>query len=710
MSSLMTSSGGRWIGSWALVAFVLAGALLFVDARAAHAQSAGYRDFSYAAPSGTPFAPTGEKPQSKLWFNDGIWWGSLFDGSPEAGEDPSGQYEIYRFDQATQRWSETNVPLDTRNTSKADTLWDGQHLYVATAVPSNSTSDPKAYVLRYSYNAATKTYTRDPGFPVVVAPVSGGAGGIEAIVVDKDSTGKFWVTYAQRNAQGVYGVYVNRSTSADGATWGTPFVLPVAGTSVTGDDISAVVRFDSNKIGVMWSNQNDGTFYFATHNDGDPDNVWQGRVASQCPRCADDHISLASLEADSAGRVYAAVKTSLNDATTSNPGDPLVWLLVLGTNGSWKPPAVFGRVQDDHTRPIVKIDQTNRKVYVFATAPCCDGGTIYYKRANLADSISFPSGRGTPFIQSSTDTHINNVTSSKQNLTAASGLLLLASDDTSDFYLHNSLELAPPDTTITSGPSGTVNTSSASFGFSSTETGSTFECALDAAAFSGCASPKSYAGLANGSHTFEVRATDAAGNTDATPASRTWTVDAMQSRSIPCVIDTKIAEKSPTKIYGSAATNGMDGDEPKGSDRDIYALIKCDVSGVPSNADIFSASVTLNVTNPSAQTYEAYELKRTWAEPEATWNVYASGKPWEVAGARGPLDRSAAVVGAATPSATGKYTFALSSSVAQNWLSNPANNRGMILADPGNADGADFSSGEAAPSLLPQINVTYVLP
>lgn len=82
----------------------------------------------------------------------------------------------------------------------------------------------------------------------------------------------------------------------------------------------------------------------------------------------------------------------------------------------------------------------------------------------------------------------------------------------------------PPNTTITSGPSGKTASADANFAFSSTEPGS-FECRLDSGSWSACASPKSYSDLAQGSHTFEVRAVDVSGNVDPTPATATFSVD-----------------------------------------------------------------------------------------------------------------------------------------------------------------------------------------
>jgi hypothetical protein len=84
----------------------------------------------------------------------------------------------------------------------------------------------------------------------------------------------------------------------------------------------------------------------------------------------------------------------------------------------------------------------------------------------------------------------------------------------------------PPETTITATPGTLVASGTASFSFDASEAGSSFECSLDGAPFGACASPRAYSGLGDGAHSFAVRATDGAGNTDASPAGHVWTVDA----------------------------------------------------------------------------------------------------------------------------------------------------------------------------------------
>ena len=84
-------------------------------------------------------------------------------------------------------------------------------------------------------------------------------------------------------------------------------------------------------------------------------------------------------------------------------------------------------------------------------------------------------------------------------------------------------DTTPPDTTITGMPTNPSNVANPTFTFTSTEAGSTFQCSLDGAPFSACSSPTTVT-VANGVHTFQVRAIDPAGNVDPTPASFTWTV------------------------------------------------------------------------------------------------------------------------------------------------------------------------------------------
>jgi len=420
------------------------------------ADGAGYIDFSFYYPSiagnftspDLVQTPTGEKPQSKLWYNDGRWWADLFNSA-------AGDYHIYSLDMNSQEWSDTNVALDTRPQTKADCLWDGTHLYVVSGGGQVSTgANLPALLYRYSYNTISHSYTPDANFPVTIRN-----SGAETIVIDKDTSGVLWATYTHNNQ-----VYISHSLAAD-TIWTTPAVMPAAGVNpnVASDDISSLIAYDG-KIGVLWSNQNDGAFYFAYHTDGAGDSTsdWTGEVVASSTGLADDHISLKSLEADASGNVFAALKTSFTDPTL-----PRIVLLTgkKQNNGSliWQSATVSNGAMNQ-TRPIVLIDTTNRQLYIFLSDE--GGGKIYYKTTSL-DNITFdPSTKGAEFISDSQYPFINNVTSTKQNVNGATGIVVLASYDnqshpgadpaTTDFYMHNII--APTDPTPTPTNTATATT------------------------------------------------------------------------------------------------------------------------------------------------------------------------------------------------------------------------------------------------------------
>jgi RNA polymerase sigma factor (sigma-70 family) len=118
------------------------------------------------------------------------------------------------------------------------------------------------------------------------------------------------------------------------------------------------------------------------------------------------------------------------------------------------------------------------------------------------------------------------------------------------------VDTVPPDTSIASGPSGSVGTSEATFRFAASEPGSTLVCRLDGGAFHQCASPRTYSGLGLGPHTFQVVARDAAGNQDASPASRSWTV---VDRRAP---ETTITSGPSGSVASTEASFGFASSEP----------------------------------------------------------------------------------------------------------------------------------------------------
>ncbi len=387
-------------------------------------EAIGFSGSRWSALDRNPASPTRDKPQSKLWYADGTWWGILY-----TDREPSGYY-IHRFDDEVEAWTNTAVAVDERDRSHADALWDegSQRLYVVSAIESGA-------IKVYRYDYADGVYVADPGFPVRVSE-----SGAETATIARDSDGLLWITMTQA-ADGSGPcvddkpcvVLAMHTTSAD-YRWTTAFQLPVEGAQVTADDLSAVVAYGDDRIGIAWSNQLDGSFRFASHTDGDPDSAWTEETLVVAPRAADDHLNL---KADDAGRVYLVGKTSLDDPRNAPADTPLVTVWVRDATAVWRS-ATAWTVADDVTRPQLVVDPTLGRLAVVATAPV-DGGAIYAKIAPI-DTLFFEPGRGTPLMLG---IELNNPTVTKQPVDLSSGVLVLAGDSSTHLYWHNTLTIAP---------------------------------------------------------------------------------------------------------------------------------------------------------------------------------------------------------------------------------------------------------------------------
>jgi hypothetical protein len=147
------------------------------------------------------------------------------------------------------------------------------------------------------------------------------------------------------------------------------------------------------------------------------------------------------------------------------------------------------------------------------------------------------------------------------------------------------VDTVPPETTITAGPPAVSAATTATFSFDSTDVGAGIdfaECALDGAAFTTCVSPVSFTGLADGPHTFQVRATDGLGNVDPTPASFSWTVDTGAP-------NTTIGAGPQDPVNSGDATFEFTGDDGAGSG---VAGFECALDGAPFTKCASPASLT----------------------------------------------------------------------------------------------------------------------
>ena len=157
-----------------------------------------------------------------------------------------------------------------------------------------------------------------------------------------------------------------------------------------------------------------------------PEEIATGSRVNCSGACADDHINI---KADSTIELHISRQSIVHRCcpTARQSADPRSeWNLVAHDLLN---PRIY-----EYSRNYV-LDEPHDRLYFFVTSSEAQGN-IDYKITSMS-SPSFVDGDGDPFIQNPTDTHINNATSTKQNITSGTGLLVMAADDTSSFYVHN---------------------------------------------------------------------------------------------------------------------------------------------------------------------------------------------------------------------------------------------------------------------------------
>jgi hypothetical protein len=121
------------------------------------------------------------------------------------------------------------------------------------------------------------------------------------------------------------------------------------------------------------------------------------------------------------------------------------------------------------------------------------------------------------------------------------------------------VDTVSPDTTISSAPDDPSAVATATFEFSGSDGGGidTFECSIDGSAFAACATPFDTGSLADGPHTFQVRAVDPAGNRDASPAQHDWVIDTV-APTVALTAAPSSSTSSTSAVFRFSGAGGVD--------------------------------------------------------------------------------------------------------------------------------------------------------
>ena len=181
-----------------------------------------------------------------------------------------------------------------------------------------------------------------------------------------------------------------------------------------------------------------------------------------------------------------------------------------------------------------------------------------------------------------------------------------------------------------------------------------------------------------------------------------------------------ISSGSPNSPHETDTTFGI-GEDNASTNYYRRGLFQFDLSSIPSNATICSASLSLVVSSSSGATYDrvvrVYRLKTAWSEQTGTWNSASTGLPWQIAGASGANDRESAGIGAllvpANAASGSEQIWILDTAKIQEMVSGIVANHGFLfqpdieLDDKHTYYSSDYTSN---PGRRPKLVIQYVLP
>ncbi|HEY6125696.1 MAG TPA: hypothetical protein VIV63_13675, partial [Steroidobacteraceae bacterium] len=276
------------------------------------------------------------------------------------------------------------------------------------------------------------------------------------------------------------------------------------------------------------------------------------------------------------------------------------------------------------------------------------------------------------------------------------------------------IDTQAPDTTLATSPAAVTASTSATFTFTS-EANATFEASVDGAAFATAASPLALSGLANGAHTVQIRARDAATNVDASPASFSWQVDTA-APAVSIVFPTRhsYTEANSLHVRGTSSdistitavsVNGV-----AATTSDAYAHWAAVVPIAPGN-NVLNVSVTDSLGNTSASAARADVANRgvaisnidsvTW-DPVRGRAIVADNDRGVLIAIDGTTGNASIISGAARgtgPALGGSYFFAKMDTANDRIL--VMRGQSLIEVDPDSGDRAEI------PTAAPDAHTTF---